>query len=1634
MVSAKVTRAKITTKKIENVNLLYLSFFGVFHNDLVIKLSFKLLLSDYPQFLKLLRWPQISGSEFLIQLENVLGNLEEVFSQTSASKTGVYGGYGKSTVRPSLKTVFFIVITYSTSHAFCVPGHRFQPNNVLLSHFANVTRNSLTSYQYIINLRSQGKSSLKSTSDSLFPVTHTGTAGFTERNSTSVHHVHITNLNDLLSQAHPSLPPSFRYPAQRSLSVPQKIIPTFYFRYVYNNSGCTNVEFIKQLPVCLSRYDINAISIISNLVYSHCDLSDFLNLLTFCSQFCRDFLTGFELILNNYPTKKTNFLKTKYSLLMTVHPNPGPDSEGGRGGREVKIKMLTFNVNGGLHDELKSKRLVNKLIKDNKSEHPTIIALQETHLTVDRVKSFDNKWRYQSVHSFFTQASAGVAILYFAHQWAEVLEERTDGIGRICSLTVKSSNDEKFTFLSIYVPSSSRSSLEFIDSIETYCNEILRTYPDTQIFLLGDFNYTTDNNDYTTRTVTPVETLVRLKMLALTQTFKLKDSYRQVSPKGGFTWGHRNSSNLRSRIDRIFVPEELEVDESSVVVDFDQSDHSLLITRIKLKTLNNRGPGCYKINPLILDNEYVKKEIEMQITSLMESVPVHFDPHLKWDYIKMGIRNIFMNFGSSVSKSNKFELECVEKELNMLHSKLDHLLTDGSLESDDAVRILKLEIKRCNEIVDKQRDLEAKNLIYFARAKWAEEGEKSTKYFLNLIKTRAADSTISSIKTQNGVVTEQKDIENEIHRFYKDLYESKLVSEEEELNAEFLADLPKIPEDSKISMDTPLTLLDLYNAVQSCKDSAPGPDAIPYSIYKHFWNLLGSPLLDSWRYSLSIGKLSQDQRQSIITLIPKKDKDRSILSNLRPISLTNTDVKIITKAITIKINPILEHIISPTQTGYVPKRQVTDNNFLLDKIIQLANRMQENLFILSLDAKKAFDSVDHKYMYKTLKAFGFGDDFIFSIQTIYKDLTASVLVNGYKTSIIRLLRGVKQGDALSCALFIICVEPFFRAIQATQSIKGLEIRSPYSFQQVECKLAGYADDFTPIVANINSVNEVFKLYHKFSSISGIYLNPEKTEILKVGPHSDGPESEIMIQYGQDSYQITTSKRIVVCGVSHPISDPDSYKFNIFGKINKMKQLLNSWRCRSLSIMGKILITKVFGLSQLIYFLQTCSITNDDLKCVESALYSFIWSAKSPRPNDKIKRSVLKGPISEGGLNAPDIFSLNRALKFKKWLRTTNNLKHPVSVIQDRLLFLEGIPDKFPQVVHKQILTNVSCQFYRLALDTNNLLSEINYRQLHINHARNEVESEQLTFIASHPIASSIYTWNKPNRAQLLRRTSLLGIANLGALVTFHKENSHGLAWLEIQQCLKSFPKMWITLLNERADWRLNSYTNESLYIGNNKWIHGANIPSRHIRLLLSKQSCTPVEKFDLINKHQLDHECPSLESTPNNPFEIKYIKSTYLKTLHYKILHKAFTTRSKLFLYKVIDTPLCPFCEEEDDNLKHALCSCELSKITWSNFQHWLNKYNIDIQIQIPNIIFGINEKLVFGPLLNTIMLQIKLILLSPKQSRRALSVEEIDKIVIEQLKTEKMFSSGRAFKVQSTAKKIQFEKRWGHLLHFLDA
>jgi hypothetical protein len=155
--------------------------------------------------------------------------------------------------------------------------------------------------------------------------------------------------------------------------------------------------------------------------------------------------------------------------------------------------------------------------------------------------------------------------------------------------------------------------------------------------------------------------------------------------------------------------------------------------------------------------------------------------------------------------------------------------------------------------------------------------------------------------------------------------------------------------------------------------------------------------------------------------------------------------------------------------------------------------------LISLDAKKAFDSVDHKYIEETLRAYGFGNGFIKIFKTLYRDIRARILVNGFQSESLKIERGVKQGDPLSCTIFIICIDPLLRNINNSPKIKVIKITNSRKRNfNITFKAGAYADDVSVVCRDDRySIQGVFDEYNRLTNRSGLELNAEKTEILKL---------------------------------------------------------------------------------------------------------------------------------------------------------------------------------------------------------------------------------------------------------------------------------------------------------------------------------------------------------------------------------------------------------------------------------------------------------------------------------------------------------------------------------------------------------
>ena len=245
---------------------------------------------------------------------------------------------------------------------------------------------------------------------------------------------------------------------------------------------------------------------------------------------------------------------------------------------------------------------------------------------------------------------------------------------------------------------------------------------------------------------------------------------------------------------------------------------------------------------------------------------------------------------------------------------------------------------------------------------------------------------------------------------------------------EYLARIntPHLSESDKASCKGKLTLQNIWEALISMKNGkTPGNNGLMKEFYVCFFGELGMLLLKSLNYSHLVGELSTSQKQAVLTLIKKKGRDKRLVKNWRPISLMNVDVKIASKAFSFRLKKVISNLIHYDQTACIKGRFIGESIRLIDDILYHTEQKNIDGVLFAADIEKAFDSVEHCFIFAVLKKFGFGDDFIQWIKTFLFDASSCVMNNNFSTGYFKIDRGTRQGDPLSAYIFILCLEIFF---------------------------------------------------------------------------------------------------------------------------------------------------------------------------------------------------------------------------------------------------------------------------------------------------------------------------------------------------------------------------------------------------------------------------------------------------------------------------------------------------------------------------------------------------------------------------------------------------------------------------------
>ncbi|KAI3352103.1 hypothetical protein L3Q82_020914 [Scortum barcoo] len=215
---------------------------------------------------------------------------------------------------------------------------------------------------------------------------------------------------------------------------------------------------------------------------------------------------------------------------------------------------------------------------------------------------------------------------------------------------------------------------------------------------------------------------------------------------------------------------------------------------------------------------------------------------------------------------------------------------------------------------------------------------------------------------------------------------------------------------------------------------APGIDGLTVEFYKAFWDILAADILDVFNESLTYGSMPVSCRRAVLTLLQKKGNLQDI-KNWRPVSLLCVDYKLLSKALANRLREAMEQVIHRDQTYCVPGRSMVDNVYLIRDVLEVSSSLGIDTGLISLDQEKAFDRIEHNFLWKVMESFGFNAGFIAKIKVLYSDIESVLKINGSLCAPFRVHRGVRQGCALSGMLYALSLEPLLNKIRS--STQGL---------------------------------------------------------------------------------------------------------------------------------------------------------------------------------------------------------------------------------------------------------------------------------------------------------------------------------------------------------------------------------------------------------------------------------------------------------------------------------------------------------------------------------------------------------------------------------------------------------------------
>ena len=194
----------------------------------------------------------------------------------------------------------------------------------------------------------------------------------------------------------------------------------------------------------------------------------------------------------------------------------------------------------------------------------------------------------------------------------------------------------------------------------------------------------------------------------------------------------------------------------------------------------------------------------------------------------------------------------------------------------------------------------------------------------------------------------------------------------------------------------------------------------------------------------------------------------------------------------------------------MPGRSIDQTVHTLRDLIDISNEENIQTAFIFLDQEKAFDRVNHDFLFKTMKSFGFGPGFIGWIQTIYRNASTQVKLNVFFSDKISLLSGVRQGCPLSALLYVLVIEILALQLRLNKNIVGFTVGGERIVS------THYVDDAVIIIKQNRCFKEVYKELKQYQAASAAKINLSKTVGLWTGSWKGNSATPLGIKWTSEN--------------------------------------------------------------------------------------------------------------------------------------------------------------------------------------------------------------------------------------------------------------------------------------------------------------------------------------------------------------------------------------------------------------------------------------------------------------------------------------------------------------------------------------